>query len=255
MLDSSRSRVVTCRNLRAHCAHGFTLVELLVVIAIIGLLISITVPAVSSARLHAKSIGCQANLRNLFNACLAFSNDNKGILPVPSKTADRPTDPDVAAKCIWAMDANGKANFQTGVIWKYLGSEETRRDVVWCPGDNAELQVSASTKPNIDRNFSYSLNAELLQTGRVPVLQRKLKNQSIKIMFYEEVGPNDSYCLNPDTNIDDRATGRHGRVGSLQYGTPEYDTAGRGNFCFFDGHVESLSPLVARKVEHYKPIQ
>jgi prepilin-type processing-associated H-X9-DG protein len=45
---------------------------------------------------------------------------------------------------------------------------------------------------------------------------------------------------------DDIPSGRHSSNMSQAYrnqpNTPQYKTMGRGNHCFFDGHVESLAP-------------
>jgi len=60
---------------------GFTLVELLVVIAIIGILASMLMPAINSARESARGAQCGSNARNLGLACQSYSGQNREKIP------------------------------------------------------------------------------------------------------------------------------------------------------------------------------
>ncbi len=61
--------------------RAFTLIELLVVIAIIAVLIGILLPALSKARETGRSVVCLSNLRQVFVACRAYADENKGVGP------------------------------------------------------------------------------------------------------------------------------------------------------------------------------
>lgn len=69
-------------NLRA-----FTLIELLVVISIISVIISITLPALSSAREAARATQCLSNLRQTGLLVEVYHTDYQGYLPVERNQA------------------------------------------------------------------------------------------------------------------------------------------------------------------------
>lgn len=60
--------------------NGFTLIELLVVISIIALLLSILMPALTSAKQHALKVVCGSNMKQIILGLKMYSIDNKGYV-------------------------------------------------------------------------------------------------------------------------------------------------------------------------------
>lgn len=62
--------------------NAFTLIEMILVIAIIGVLVSITLPALSGSRETSRRVKCLANLRGLGQGIAVYLNESKGVLPL-----------------------------------------------------------------------------------------------------------------------------------------------------------------------------
>jgi prepilin-type N-terminal cleavage/methylation domain-containing protein/prepilin-type processing-associated H-X9-DG protein len=262
---ADRNRCNGCVG-RRRDRQAFTLVELLVVIGIIALLITILLPALGQARRKAQAVACMSNIKQIYTAMQMFAQDNKGQLPRPYFTGTNaniamtsPTDPaqpTIFAKvCAWAQRAPNAAGHidmrdEAGALWRYIQGQGTREQVMMCPGDNGEaLYGHTRNESQYPRNCSYSLNQYMwrreIEARLGPSLSLRLgsvKNAAKKIMIYEELAPNDSWCI-MGTDVDDKPSPRHGlsmRANPRPDPPNRAYLQGMGNYGFFDGHVEAI---------------
>lgn len=120
---------------------GFTLIELLVVISIIAVLMGVLMPALSTAKKMAQSIGCSSNLRSLMIAWRMYAdqNDDKlvaaqdGITGRPNWFTgwmDFTTDP-----VNWDIEND----MTKSPLWGYVGKDPK---IFKCPADRAKVANS-----------------------------------------------------------------------------------------------------------------
>ncbi|MCH2204727.1 MAG: prepilin-type N-terminal cleavage/methylation domain-containing protein [Lentisphaerales bacterium] len=141
--------------------HNFTLIELLVSIAIIGILTSITLPAISKAREEGKRAFCKNNLKQNGYAINIYADDCNGFLP--ERTGNWCT----------TMSTRKKGNLMIGKVAKMYDTIET----FFCPSV-PDRNIGNSR----GRNFSYEYNAPRFEQGRFSnagYAYRKFNDQSM----------------------------------------------------------------------------
>jgi prepilin-type N-terminal cleavage/methylation domain len=184
---------------------GFTLIELLTAIAIIGVLMAITVAAVSAVRTSAKRAECISNLRQLGIAGASYSQDNKLRTLPPA---------------YYAALKNG------GYLPALTKTQMLDRKGVWmCPSDPKDRTDVADDKVDNITNISYGYNAQRIglpptywETSRIYL--HEIENPS-RILYLADCT---SYYMNKAA-ANRKADFRHN---------------GKVNVLFFDGHVATV---------------
>lgn len=128
--------------------RAFTLIELLVVIAIISILISMTLPALGTARNMARALKCSAGIRSAHQGLVMWSQSHQDEFPLPSRLDLN--DATMSADCATEKDNSGN-------IFSILNYGDYFRP---------ELSVCPSEKnPDIVRDEGYQ--TKLPQSARI----------------------------------------------------------------------------------------
>ena len=105
---------------------AFTLIELLVVVGIIGLLAALLLPALASARSHARVAQCRSNLEQIGMAIQNYTTHYGGM--IPAATTSTPLSP---TNQVWDDAAGAPIGLGVLVTAKYLKDP----GVLFCPLD------------------------------------------------------------------------------------------------------------------------
>ena len=213
-------------------ARAFTLIELLVVIALLGVLFTMTGPALVKTRDKARELQCLNNVRNLSIAHLLYSSDHNDRL-LPHAVFHKPP-PN-------ALVPNAHMTFWPDLLVSYAGDKRAFQ----CP----------CMKCNPDVGIGYGMNltvagAFLIKSEVFAPHEMEIRNPGQTILFGDAAFVTREKMFLPPAQWEEDTTRPIGSWTIRSPIDPLWNLVptrliprhnGRANVGFVDGHVESLT--------------
>ena len=253
------------------CRAGFTLLELLAVLFIIAIVVSILLPTLHKTRRGEGSgrVKCGSNLRQIGQAILLYSNENKGAYPrtiyvpgAPPSFSDDASDGSAVRDPFGRNGLPGRVpdNDVTAAMFLLIRTQDITSEVFVCPNSNAERDAygtaagaSAQNKSSFSKwrtNNSYSLanpypdKAVVAEPGREDGYRwNSTLGAEFAIAADVNPGVGDGYDV---TAVTDQSSARD----MARANSPNHQGAGQ-NVLYGDGHVEfQQNPFCGTKRDH-----
>ena len=156
---------------------GFTLIELLVVIAIIGLLLSILLPGLRSAKQQAQSVYCMNNLKQMYTAAITYTVEQNEYFPISRYTeavsASAASAGGSSSVCNMNLSSSGMTVYSRE--WDFTTVQEgdnvrVEAGILW-QGDAIDLvqqcpSYKGSSNTKVDTFCGYNYNTSFIGHGQ-----------------------------------------------------------------------------------------
>lgn len=240
---------------------GFTLLELLAVIFIIVIVAAILLPSMNRTGDRADNVRCGSNLRQIGQAILLYSNENKGAYPrttyvpgAPLTFSEDSSDGSTARDPFGSKGLPGKVpdNDVVAAMFLLIRTQDITSEVFVCPSSNAEKDVygtaagaSAANKTsftNWRKHLSYSLANPYPTEAAVKAGYRWDSTLGAEFAVAADVNPGvgNGWDATLPTEVS-------GAKEMRKANSPNHQGAGQ-NVLYGDGHVEfQQNPFVGTK--------